>query len=164
MSLIALQTDRLRNLVELFAADIVQFLPFRPELLVDLDGRLSHLLMSLLAAADQGEVRSGSNALVAVGIHAHAKHDGLRLLLFRNLRHKRRLPGKSPISSSKAELVFVIPHSHRRHGPAATAPSGLSRCVSARDRANTAPPSSPTAAASDTRRPNRQSNFAACPC
>src|SRR5437762_14193999 len=105
MSLIALQTDRLRNLVELFAADIVQFLPFRPELLVDLDGRLSHLLMSLLAAADQGEVRSGSNALVAVGIHAHAKHDGFRLLLFRNLRHKRRLPGKSPISSSKERAL-----------------------------------------------------------
>src|SRR5213592_2866103 len=69
------QTDRLSDVIEFFTADLVEFLAFGLELFVDLDGLFRHLFVSFLAAPDQGEVRAGGNAFMAVRVQTHAEHD-----------------------------------------------------------------------------------------
>src|SRR6266571_9505073 len=106
------QTDRLGNVVELFAADLVQLLAHGFELLIDLNRLLGHLLVSLLAASHQGEVRTGRDALVAVGVQSDTEQQGLGLFLLGKVRHDLRLPSKARNSRSKARFVsrwlFVI--------------------------------------------------------
>jgi len=69
-----LQADLVGDVGELLAADLLQALAAGLELLVDLDGFLSHLLMRVLGAADEREIIAFGDALVAVGIEAEAKH------------------------------------------------------------------------------------------
>ena len=87
----ALQTDRMRDVVELFVADLVQVLPLGLELLVDLDRLFGHLLVRFLAAAHEGEIRAGRHALVAVGIQTDAEKQSLPFFLFGRVRHGGRL-------------------------------------------------------------------------
>lgn len=74
-----LQADRLRDVVELLVTDFVQLLAALLELFVDLDRLLGHLLMRVLGTADQREVRSGRESLVAVGIQPDAQHQRFAL-------------------------------------------------------------------------------------
>ena len=96
-----LQSDRLRDVVELFQADIIEAPALSGELLVDLDGLLGHHLVGLLGPADQREVRSGGDAFVAVGIQAHAEHDGVALSFSFDVRHEQTLRGKAVNSKGK---------------------------------------------------------------
>src|SRR5438128_12053004 len=96
-----LQSHRMGDVVELFATDFVQFFAFGLKLFVDLDGLLGHFLMRFLAAADEGEIRTGRKALVADGAQTDAEDDVPRLLLFGNVAHRPRITTKPRISRSK---------------------------------------------------------------
>ena len=52
------------------------------EALVDFDDFLGHLFVGVLGTADEREVRTGSDALVAVGVEAHAQHHRARFVFF----------------------------------------------------------------------------------
>src|SRR5207247_33119 len=92
--------------------DFVQLLAHGFQLLVDLDRLLGHLLVRLLAASHQGEVRTGRDALVAVGVQSDTKQEGLGFFLLGKVRHQLRLPFKAQNSRSKARIVgcwlFVV--------------------------------------------------------
>src|SRR5207245_150905 len=99
------QTDRMGDVVELFAADFVQLLASGFQLLVDLNGLLGHLRVGLLAASHQGEVRAGRDALVAVRVQSDTEQEGPGFFLLGNVRHQLRLPSKTRNSRSKARFV-----------------------------------------------------------
>ena len=96
------QADRVGDIVELFAADFMQFLAHGFQLLVDLNGLLGHLLVGLLAASQQCEVRAGRDALVAVRVQSDTEQKGLGFFLLGSVRHQVRLPLKTRNSRSKA--------------------------------------------------------------
>ena len=74
LHLVALQTDRSGNFVELIATDFFECFSFRLQLLVDLDGLLGHDFVSLLGAANQGKVGTGGDTFVTVRIKPHPQH------------------------------------------------------------------------------------------
>ncbi len=63
-------------------ADFFKLLAARLELFVDLDGLLSHLVVSLLRATDERKVRAGGDALFPVGIQANAQQRDLAFIFF----------------------------------------------------------------------------------
>src|SRR6266540_2956658 len=72
--LVALQPDGRGDVVEFCRGNLVEFLAAFLEPLVDLDRLLGHRLVGLLGSAEQGEVRAGGGAFVAIGIEADTKH------------------------------------------------------------------------------------------
>src|SRR6185436_962386 len=72
----ALQTDLVRDVVELGMTELLERFAFLNELLVDLDRLLGHLLVRVFRPADKREVRAGRHTLVPVAVESHAKHYG----------------------------------------------------------------------------------------
>src|SRR5437879_8063315 len=95
------QSNRVSEVIELILRKLLEALAFVGELLVDLHGFFGHCLVSLLGASDQGKIRPGGKAFVAVRIQPDAEHDGASLLLTRGVRHRRRLNKKAVISKAK---------------------------------------------------------------
>ena len=81
LGFVADEADGMGDVVELLAADLLKALPFFGELLVDLDRLLSHRLVRVFRAADQGEVVAGGDAFVPIGIEADAEHQSFLVLL-----------------------------------------------------------------------------------
>ena len=81
-----LQPDLVRDVVELLAADVVELFAARLKLFVELDGRLGHLFVRVLRAADEREIIAFGDALVPVGIQAEAEDPGFAFGFF-GIRH-----------------------------------------------------------------------------
>src|SRR5277367_324661 len=75
------QTDGMRDVVELFAANFFEALSFGCELFVDLDYFFRHLLVRFLFAAQKREIRPGGEPFVPVAVEADTEHDGFALFL-----------------------------------------------------------------------------------
>lgn len=87
-----MQSNGVRDVVKLFAADGFQRLAAVFQLLVDLDGLLGHLLVRVLAAAYEGKVIPFGHALVTIRIQSHAKHHRFGFaVLFGRFRHVFKL-------------------------------------------------------------------------
>src|SRR5213594_2199055 len=71
---VSLQPDGGGDVVEFRGGNLMELLAAFLELLVDLDRLLGHRLVGLLRAAEQGEVRAGGDAFVAIGIEADTEH------------------------------------------------------------------------------------------
>src|SRR5512135_446830 len=101
---VAVEADRVGDVVELLVADLFELLAFGGEFLVDLDGFLGHDLVGLLGATHQNEVGAGGEALVAVGIESEAKHDGLApSFLFARVWHGERVRRGKAAGKQKVE-------------------------------------------------------------
>ena len=117
---VPLQADGMGDLIELLAADVLQFLAFGGQLLVDLDRLLGHGFVGFLGAAQQGKIRAGRQALMAVGIQTQAQDDGLPFLfvLFQhNTTYCRtgRLPsGKSSRRDCQLDEGIVLREDDKR--------------------------------------------------
>ena len=98
-----LQTDRMGDVVELFATDFVQFFAFGLKLFINFEGFFRHHFVRVLRATDEREVRPGRDPLMAIAIQPHPKHQSfgqLSFWLFRQLRHKSKLKSSSVKSSA----------------------------------------------------------------
>src|ERR1700692_3352655 len=85
----AFESDLPGNVVALLPADLFKLLAPLLQLLVDLDGLLGHLLVSVLGTAHQGEIGARGDTLMAVGIEPHAKYHALALLFWSVARHDK---------------------------------------------------------------------------
>ncbi len=86
------EPDLVGDVVEFLAADFAEGFAAAFEVFVDLDGLLDHHLVGALRATDHGEVRSGGDPFVPVGIEPYAEEDCLPLRLFNGLlRHWERV-------------------------------------------------------------------------
>jgi len=107
------QTHLVGDVVKFLVADIFQLLAARPELFVDLDGMLGHLIVSLLRTADECKVWSGGDALFTVGIQPDAEDGGFGFFLF-GVGHEFRLklasgPVKPPAGVVELYLQALHP-------------------------------------------------------
>ena len=90
--IVPLQSDLVGDVVKLLVADFFELLALGFQLLVDLDDFLGHPLVGFLRAADQREIRSGRDALLAVGIQPDADHHRFTSGLFIvHIRHGAKL-------------------------------------------------------------------------
>src|SRR5881394_2422146 len=83
----------------------MQFFANGFQLLVDFDGLLGHLFVGCLAASQEGEVWTGRDTLVAVGVQSNTEQERHGFILLGNVRHEPRLPSKTEISRSNARFV-----------------------------------------------------------
>lgn len=88
-----MQAHRMGDVSELLAGDFTELFAAGGKLFIDLDDFFGHYLVGLLRTADEGEIRAGGDAFVAVGIKSHTKENGLGCLfaLFWCVSHKRSL-------------------------------------------------------------------------
>ena len=89
-------------------ADGFEPLAARLELLVDLDGLLSHHLVRVLGAADEEEIVALGDALVAVGIQAEAEQRGLAFGFFgvRHAGNVKAVGGRVKAGTAKSTATF----------------------------------------------------------
>ena len=66
--------DRLRNLVKLLVGDVLEALAFAFELFVNLNRLFGHLLVRIFRPAQQREIGTRGDALVAIIIEANTEH------------------------------------------------------------------------------------------
>ena len=69
-----LKPDRLGDILELRSFHRVKALAALGEFLVDLDDRLSHLLVSVLSPTRDYKIVTGGDTLMPVGIHTEPYH------------------------------------------------------------------------------------------
>lgn len=98
-----MQTNRMRNVIELFAAHFIQALAAGVQLFVDLDGLLSHLLVSVLRTARQQKIVPRGHALVTIGVETNAQQDSFGGALGFTVHHIRRLKQRKSRSSIRLE-------------------------------------------------------------
>ena len=70
-----MQSDRLGDVIKLFAADIFQLFPLGGQLFVDLDDLLGHYLVGFLRTAHQGKIVPRGHPFVTIGIKADAQKE-----------------------------------------------------------------------------------------
>src|SRR5258708_7113721 len=78
--LMALEADRVRDILELRLAYGGQAFAAGGEFLGDFDGLLGHLLVRLRRAAHQSKIRSGGYPLVPIGVQPYAQQQRARPL------------------------------------------------------------------------------------
>ena len=93
LGLMAIQPNRMSDVVKLLAADFLESFAAIGELLIDFDDFFRHLLVRILRSPHQSKVRSRSDPLVTIRIKANSQEhrSALSFLLLRRVRHDRKL-------------------------------------------------------------------------
>ena len=87
---LAMQANRLSDLVKLFPRDFLELFALCRELFINADRLFRHDFVSFFRAAQQDKIRPGCHPFVAVVIKTQAEHQGGASLLF--LAHIRHWP------------------------------------------------------------------------
>jgi hypothetical protein len=97
---VPLQPDGMGDVIEFRAADLVQPLSPGRQLFIDLESFFGHGIVRFTRPADEGEIRAGGHALVAVGIQSESEHERGFFLLWL-MRHALTLPLRRAASKRK---------------------------------------------------------------
>ena len=109
LRIIPVQAHVVGDVVEFLATDVIQTLAAISEFFVNLQGFLSHLLVSIFRAAHQREVVSLRDSLVTICVETHPHHHGL-LILLRQTCHLRNVNKFTPCEQVETTAQSVIAH------------------------------------------------------
>ena len=101
LRLMAIQPNRMSDVVKLLAADFIESLAAIGELLIDFDDFFGHLLVRILRSPHQSKVRSRSDPLVTIRVKSNSQEhrSALSFLFLRRVRHDRKLRSNALKSS-----------------------------------------------------------------
>src|SRR5438445_751505 len=90
--LMAIQPNRMSDVVKLLAADFLESFAAIGELLIYLDDLFRHLLVRVLRSSHQRKVRSGGDPLMTIRIKPNPQKNcpGLSFLFLCRVRHDRK--------------------------------------------------------------------------
>ena len=109
LRIIPVQAHVVGDVVKFLATDVIQTLAAISKFLVNLQGFLSHLLVSIFRAAHQRKVISLRDSLVTIRVETHPQHHSL-LILLRQTRHVRIINKSTPCEQVETTAQSAIVH------------------------------------------------------
>ena len=109
LRIIPVQAHVMGYVVKFLTTDVIQTLAAISEFLVNLQGFLSHLLVSIFRAAHQRKVISLRDSLVTIRVETHPHHHSL-LILLRQTRHFQNTNKFTPCEQVEITAQSVIVH------------------------------------------------------